>query len=208
MSFGLRTGRPGKPRSGGIASTSGKSWVMSWRLAALTRAVSGMPRASVRMWCFDPALRRSVGFGPVFFPRAMPGPRHCRRGRGLDPIGPSGATRRAAPRAVGARPRRVATAPAVANTCSPSHSPFPSDASATAAHSARRTGCPSTRPDRERGAAPWPSNGGAAASGGAVQCDSTRRGRSDAAACVTTSVAVTRPYQFARLRTRWTLATW
>ena len=27
------------------------------------------PRASVTMWCLDPALRRSVGFGPAFSPR-------------------------------------------------------------------------------------------------------------------------------------------
>ena len=26
------------------------------------------PRASVTMWCLDPALRRAVGFGPVFSP--------------------------------------------------------------------------------------------------------------------------------------------
>ena len=32
------------------------------------------PRASVTMWCLDPAFRRSVGFGPVLFPRASRGP--------------------------------------------------------------------------------------------------------------------------------------
>ena len=42
---------------------------MSWTFAAVTCATSGTPRASVTMWCLDPALRRSVGFGPVFSPR-------------------------------------------------------------------------------------------------------------------------------------------
>jgi len=41
---------------------------MSLTFAAVTCATSGTPRASVTMWCLDPALRRSVGFGPVFFP--------------------------------------------------------------------------------------------------------------------------------------------
>jgi hypothetical protein len=43
---------------------------MSLTFAAVTCATSGTPRALVTMWCLDPALRRSVGFGPVFFPRA------------------------------------------------------------------------------------------------------------------------------------------
>src|SRR5260221_597989 len=190
-----------------MASTSGKSWVTSWRLAAVSSAVSGMPRASVRMWCFDPALRRSVGFGPVFFPRAAPAPRHCRRGPASDPVGPAGVIRPAGPRAVGARHRRVATAPIVANRCCPSHSPFPSGAFATATHSARRTGCRSTRPDRGRAVGPWSSTGVAAASGEVARSGSTGRRRSDAGTCVTASVAVTRPYQFGRFSTRGTLAT-
>jgi hypothetical protein len=43
---------------------------MSLTFAAVTCATSGTPRASVTMWCLDPALRRSAGFGPVFFPPA------------------------------------------------------------------------------------------------------------------------------------------
>jgi len=49
-----RRGAPGHPRSGGMLSTSGSSWVTSWRLALVTIAVRGMPRASVRRWCFRP----------------------------------------------------------------------------------------------------------------------------------------------------------
>jgi len=41
---------------------------MSLTFAAVTCATSGTPRAPVTMWCLGPALRRSVGFGPVFFP--------------------------------------------------------------------------------------------------------------------------------------------
>jgi hypothetical protein len=42
--------------------------VMSLTFAAVTCATSDTPRASVTMCCLDPALRRSVGFGPVFSP--------------------------------------------------------------------------------------------------------------------------------------------
>ena len=45
---GFRRGRPGRPHRGSIASTSGKSWVMSFRFAAVSRAASGIPCASVR----------------------------------------------------------------------------------------------------------------------------------------------------------------
>jgi hypothetical protein len=41
---------------------------------------------------FDPALRRSVGFGPAFFPRAAPRARRCRRRPAPDRVGPVGAT--------------------------------------------------------------------------------------------------------------------
>ncbi len=63
-----------------------------------------------------------------FFPRATLARSHCRRGHASDPTGRAGATRQAAARAAGARLRRVATAPGVASTCCPSHSPFPSGA--------------------------------------------------------------------------------
>lgn len=46
---GPLAGRPRRPRNGGIPSTSGRSWVMSLRFAAVRMATSGMPRASVRM---------------------------------------------------------------------------------------------------------------------------------------------------------------
>ena len=41
-------GRPTRPRTGGIASTRGSSSVMSFRLAAVSVATSGIPCASVR----------------------------------------------------------------------------------------------------------------------------------------------------------------
>ena len=148
MILGLRRGRPGHPRSGGIASTNGNSWVMSCRLALVSRAVSEFPCASGRIRRFDPALRRSVGFGRVFFPRATPGPRRCRRRRGPDPTGRVGATPPAAPYAAGATRPHVASARGVANMqyC-PIRIPFPSGAFATGSRSVRRTGSPSTPPD-------------------------------------------------------------
>jgi hypothetical protein len=57
MSPGLRTGGPGRPRSGGnastngsnsVMSTNGSNSVMSFRLAAVSVATSGIPCASVR----------------------------------------------------------------------------------------------------------------------------------------------------------------
>ena len=53
------------PAREGIASTNSNSWVTSGRLAPVRIVASGMPFASVIRWCFDPALRRSVGLGPV-----------------------------------------------------------------------------------------------------------------------------------------------
>jgi hypothetical protein len=61
-------GRPRRPRTAGKSATKASRWVMSLTFAAVACATSGTPRASVTMWCLDPALRRSVGFGPVFSP--------------------------------------------------------------------------------------------------------------------------------------------
>lgn len=44
--------------------------VTSFRFACVRITERGRPWASVRRWRFEPALRRSVGFGPLFFPRA------------------------------------------------------------------------------------------------------------------------------------------
>ena len=61
----------------------------------------------------------------------------------------------------------------VASRYCPSHTPFLSGAFATAARSAIRTGCRSTRPDRAREAGPWSSSGVVAAAGGAARFGST-----------------------------------
>jgi hypothetical protein len=65
---GLRRKRPRRPRTAGKVSTIGSRWVMLLTLAAVTCATSGTPRASVMRWCLEPALRRSLRFGPVSFP--------------------------------------------------------------------------------------------------------------------------------------------
>ncbi len=68
---GRLRGRPGRPRGpmmGGMASTSGSSWVESWALAAERRTARGMPLRSTTRWYLDPALPRSVGLGPVCSP--------------------------------------------------------------------------------------------------------------------------------------------
>lgn len=56
------------PLTGGTSSTSGMRWVTSCAWAPVTVMASGLPVASTRTWTFEPHLRRSVGFGPVFLP--------------------------------------------------------------------------------------------------------------------------------------------
>lgn len=48
-----------------IASTSGSSWVTSFRFAPVRIALTGTPLASTRIWCLEQGRPRSVGFGPV-----------------------------------------------------------------------------------------------------------------------------------------------
>lgn len=90
------------------------------------------PRASVTMWCLDPALRRSVGFGPVFFPRASRGPTRCPPPSSAGRAVPVGAARRGGSHASDARRRPVPTPPSVASTCCLSRIPFHAVTSATA----------------------------------------------------------------------------
>lgn len=78
---GRLRGLPTTPRIGGIASTSGSSWVTSCALAPVSRQASGMPLASVIRWCLLPSLRRSTGLGPVFSPPKAPAARQSRADR-------------------------------------------------------------------------------------------------------------------------------
>jgi hypothetical protein len=98
----------------------------------VTCATSGTPRASVTMWCLDPALRRSVGFGPVFFPRASRGPTRCPPPSSAGRAVPVGAARRGGSHASDARRRPFPTPPSVASTCCLSRIPFQAVTSATA----------------------------------------------------------------------------
>ena len=61
-------GRPRRPRIGGMASTSGMSWVMSLRLPPVRLTASGMPPASQIRWCLEPGRPRSTGDGPTWSP--------------------------------------------------------------------------------------------------------------------------------------------
>lgn len=64
-------GWPIFPLTIGTPSTSGRSWVTSWRLAGVTENARGTrPLPSTKRWCLEPYLRRSTGLGPVFFPAA------------------------------------------------------------------------------------------------------------------------------------------
>jgi hypothetical protein len=62
---GTERGRPRFPRTSGIASINGISWVTSLRFPPVSDTASGMPCASVIRWCFEPVLARSTGLAPV-----------------------------------------------------------------------------------------------------------------------------------------------
>ena len=130
-----------RPRTGGKSATEASRWVMSLTFAAVTCASSGIPRASVTVWCLDLALRRSVGFSPVFFPRASRGPTRCPPPSSAGRAVPVGAARRGGSHASPARRRPVPTSPSVASTCCLSRIPFHVVTSATATCRAAQTGC-------------------------------------------------------------------
>ncbi len=67
-SRGRRRGRPRRPRIDGTASTSGMSWVMSWRLPPVSVIARGTPPASTIKWCLEPGRPRSTGDGPTASP--------------------------------------------------------------------------------------------------------------------------------------------
>ena len=68
---GRQRGRPRKPCSGGMASSSGNAWVESWQFAPVSRIANGMPRPSQIKWRLLPRLARSVGFAPVCGPQKL-----------------------------------------------------------------------------------------------------------------------------------------
>ena len=101
-SRGPRRPSPGRrrwprPRTGGIASIRGMSWVTSLRLPPVSEIASGMPCASVITWCLEPGRARPAGLGPVL-------------GR---PSSPARASRRSPPATSPARPRRSAQPAAI-----------------------------------------------------------------------------------------------
>jgi len=59
-------GRPRLPRIGGIACTSGMSWVTSLRLPPVSSTGNGTPPASVMRWCLERGRLRSTGLRPVW----------------------------------------------------------------------------------------------------------------------------------------------
>lgn len=70
--LGVRRGRPGLPRTGGTASSRGRSWVTSLRLPLVRMTASEVPLPSVIRWCLEPARPRSTGDGPVWSPLLTP----------------------------------------------------------------------------------------------------------------------------------------
>ena len=124
---GVQLGRTASRRGRrivGMASTSSSNMVVSCMLAPMCRIANGVPRPSTIRWRFDPALPRSVGLRPVFWPPlarvhsprpARPASSQCGRHGLSDPAGPDGGC---------PRHRRYANHAAGANRSSRCHSPF------------------------------------------------------------------------------------
>jgi hypothetical protein len=85
---------------------------------------SQQPGYLLRTRSKDLALRRSVGFGPAFFPRASRGPTRCPPPSSAGRAVPVGAARRGGSHASDARRRPVPTPPSVASTCCLSRIPL------------------------------------------------------------------------------------
>lgn len=63
---GLRRGRPRIPRIDGTASSSGRSWVTSWRLPPVSVTASGVPwRSTIIRWCLEPGRDDAGQCDPV-----------------------------------------------------------------------------------------------------------------------------------------------
>jgi uncharacterized protein YjeT (DUF2065 family) len=137
-----------------IASTSASSWVMSCRFAALRMTASGMPCASTMRWCLLPSLRRSVGFGPVFFPPAWRELMNCPRALATNRFRRDGVVRTAAFRGCVARHLLPAMRRAVASRLCLSRIPSPAAGDSTRCLSAVRTRCPSVQHGRVLACAP------------------------------------------------------
>jgi hypothetical protein len=65
---GLSAGTSTQPLIGGTASSSGRSWVTSWRLPPVSVMASGVPWRSTIRWCLEPGRARSTGEGPTWSP--------------------------------------------------------------------------------------------------------------------------------------------
>lgn len=180
---------------------------MSGQLAPVSCATSGIPCASVRRWCLLPALRRSVGFGPVFFPVAARGPTRCRRPRAPDRAGHAGGVRTTAPCAAAARRRPAAIVRTGANRRCRTRSPFRSAAGSRAAPCARRRGCLSAPLGRESASGRHIDGCAAGVAAAAARSTPISHHRCEMWRSVTASCAVTRPYQDVRSSTSPNLAT-
>ena len=71
--LGSAAGPAREAGDGGTRSSSGSSWVTSLRLPPVSVQASGVPCASVRRWCLEPARPLSTGLGPVSEPPYLSG---------------------------------------------------------------------------------------------------------------------------------------
>ena len=144
---GRRRGRPTRPPTAGTRSSSGISCVTSWRLPPVSVNASGIPVASTRRWCFDPALPLSTGLGPVSEPPFSPARGSRRRSRVTTRSRPQRATASATARAACPTPRPAATHPACASRCTPIHTRAPAADASTRSPCAARTRSPTAPHD-------------------------------------------------------------
>ena len=150
----MLSGRPRFPRIGGMASTRGRSWVTSLRLAPVRMTARGMPCASVIRWCLEPGRARSVGLGPVFDPHPQHEWRKNRRCNGTNRSCRPCASGPTAPHAACPRHLPLARRAGAASNSCPSRSPFPGAASPKGCCFVEQTGCHSERLDHPAACAP------------------------------------------------------
>lgn len=141
---------PRLPVAGGMTSVRVRSCVPSCWSAPVRVTETARPRARVSRWCFNPAVRRSVGFGPAFYPRKRPARRHRPSPPATRRSGPLGAAWPALRGAAGPARRPAASRVAAAGSSCPTRSPTSAGIppSPRQASTSRRSSCP-TRTDTD-----------------------------------------------------------
>ena len=136
---GRQRGRPRRPCSGGMASSSRNAWVESWQLAPVSSIANGMPRPSQIKWRLLPRFARSVGFGPVCSPQKPLAPNSYQQPHGTSRSGHYEKANSVMRSESSPKFRRTANRVNAANKSCQNRSPIVSAASATECHFGAQT---------------------------------------------------------------------